>query len=224
MTSFMLKVFACVTMFIDHVTYILPKRLLELNYIGRLAFPIFAYQISEGYKHTKSLKKYFLRLLVFAFISEIPFFLFHKIVTGSSSLALNVMFTLLLGLICIYFWDKSPNKFLSLFVIFMACLTAQTCNMDYGYFGVLVVLCFHIFKENKPLMTASFFALVLIKFMPVFIRTNFYYPNIILAVCTFLAIVPILLYNGKQGKKIKYLLYIFYPAHLMIFWLIHSFL
>ena len=68
MTSFALKVLACISMFLDHVGYVIFGRMSFLNYIGRLAFPIFAYQISEGYSHTKNLKKYFLRLFVFAIV------------------------------------------------------------------------------------------------------------------------------------------------------------
>lgn len=59
MSSFVLKIIAVITMFIDHLGYTLFGKFSYLNYIGRISFPIFAFQISEGYIHTKSLKNIF---------------------------------------------------------------------------------------------------------------------------------------------------------------------
>ena len=64
---------AIVSMVFDHTGYILFKNFSWMNYIGRLAFPIFAFQLTEGYSYTKNLKKYFLRLFIFAIISQIPY-------------------------------------------------------------------------------------------------------------------------------------------------------
>ena len=88
MSAFVLKIIAIITMFIDHIGYIFSNgKISYFNYIGRLAFPIFAFQISEGYLHTKNLKKYFLRLFLFALISQIPFMLYEKIITDKFSRA-----------------------------------------------------------------------------------------------------------------------------------------
>ena len=76
MTSFVLKIIAIITMFIDHLGYAVFNRFSPLNFIGRISFPIFAFQISEGYIHTKNVKKYLARLFIFSLISQIPFYLF----------------------------------------------------------------------------------------------------------------------------------------------------
>ena len=81
MTSFVLKLIALITMFIDHSGYIIMGSFSYFNYIGRIAFPIFAFQISEGFSHTHNLKKYFIRLGAFALISQIPFSLFNYIIS-----------------------------------------------------------------------------------------------------------------------------------------------
>ena len=104
MSSFVLKIIAIISMFIDHVGYVVFGKFSCFNYIGRIAFPIFAFQISEGYVHTKNLKKYFFRLFLFAIISQVPFMLFHSLI--SSDFSLNIFFTLLLGLACIFIYDK----------------------------------------------------------------------------------------------------------------------
>ena len=105
MTSFVLKIIALITMFIDHLGYAIYGKFSYLNYIGRIAFPIFAFQISEGFVHTKNIKKYFIRLLVFAIISQLPFMLFLS--TFSKNIyELNIFFTLSFGLLAIFIFDK----------------------------------------------------------------------------------------------------------------------
>ncbi len=219
MTSFVLKIIACTTMFIDHLSYGLFGKMTWLNYIGRIAFPIFAFQIAEGYTHTKDVKKYFLRLFVFAIISQIPFQLFYSIT--SNELALNVMFTLLLGLFCIWIWEKAPWKWLAVYLIVLACCIAEVTKMDYGYWGVLLVFLFYLCRSNKELIAFGFLGALLLKYTPYMIKYSFYYKYIILFIGTLLAIIPILLYSGKQGRKIKYFLYIFYPAHLLLMFGLH---
>ena len=92
MTSFSLKIIAIITMFIDHLGNSYFKYTTWMNVIGRIAFPIFAFLISEGYAHTKNLKKYFFRLFLFALISQIPFMLFFS--TYKDGFAFNIFFTL----------------------------------------------------------------------------------------------------------------------------------
>ncbi|MFR5765728.1 MAG: TraX family protein [Clostridia bacterium] len=114
MTSFVLKIIALITMFIDHLGYAIYGKFSYLNYIGRIAFPIFAFQISEGFVHTKNIKKYFIRLLVFAIISQLPFMLFLS--TFSKNIyELNIFFTLSFGLLAIFIFDKIINTNLTIF-------------------------------------------------------------------------------------------------------------
>ena len=249
MTSFALKIIALITMFIDHSGYAIMGHFSFFNYIGRIAFPIFAFQISEGYNHTKNLKKYFLRLGLFALVSQIPFSLFSLKYHGNP-FGLNVFFTLFLGLLAIYLYDyvvkilknskiksninmtsndkitsvneKKNNlfiyfgKILGIIMALLIAYVAEIINSDYGFWGVLVVFVFYIFNSKKLLTTIAFFALCTIKYIPQFVASGYNYIYIILALCTFLPILFIDLYNGKQGPKIKYLLYIFYPVHLLI--------
>ena len=115
MSAFTLKIIAVITMFIDHIGYIVYNgEIPYLNFIGRLSFPIFAFQISEGYIHTKNLKKYFFRLFLFAIISQFPFMLFDSLFIDE--FYLNVFFTLLLGLLSIFIYDKLNNKLIGIII------------------------------------------------------------------------------------------------------------
>lgn len=215
MSSFILKIIACITMFIDHIGYLVYHGTLSFfNFIGRIAFPIFAFQISEGYIHTKNLKKYIVRLFIFAIIAQYPFWLFHNLI--STGFALNIFFTLLLGLICIIIYDKLMNKFLSLPLCILIAFISELLQCDYGFYGVAIILLFYVFKNNRLLMNISFILCTIIKY--VYYISIYGYPFIYttLCLCTIFPLVIINLYNKKQGKKIKYFLYIFYPVHLLL--------
>ena len=130
MSSFVLKMIAVISMCFDHFGYyIYGGNFSWCNYLGRLAFPIFAFQISEGYKHTKNLKLYIFRLFLFAIASQIPFSLFLMCL-GESGLTLNIFFTLLLGLLSILIYDKSKNKFLGIFPVILLIALAEFFHCD----------------------------------------------------------------------------------------------
>ncbi len=215
MSSFVLKIIAIITMFIDHLGYAIFGKFSYFNYIGRLSFPIFAFQISEGYIHTKNLKKYFLRLFLFALVSQIPFMLFHSII--SSDFSLNIFFTLFLGLLSIYIYDECKYKFLGIIASVLLALIAQFSHCDYGAYGVAIILIFYIFKNN--IITSSMFFIIatLIRyFLPCIKYGIFQKKYLYLFICTIIPCLFFAAYNGKKGKNTKYLLYLFYPIHLIL--------
>lgn len=138
-----LKVFAIIFMLIDHIGAIFFPKILILRAIGRLAFPIFAYGIAIGYQHTKNLKLYLLRLSLFLLLSQ-PFF------TLVFKDGINIFATLLLGLLAIYFYDKKQYLTVVLLLI-----VALTLNINYGLYGVGMILTFHIFKEHLQGLVVS---------------------------------------------------------------------
>lgn len=230
MTSFALKCIAMLTMFVDHTSVAFFSHTTLFNVIGRIAFPIFAFQISEGYVHTKNLKKYLLRLFVFALVSQIPFMLFKSIFTNS--FGINIFGALFFGLLSIFLYDKfsnvnSKSKFgsfvMKIFAVLPAILLgiiAQICSFDYGFWGVAIILLFYIFRNDKPGIVIFFTTACIIKYGISIFTYGYHYLYILLCLGTILPVVPICLYNGKQGKKIKYLLYAFYPVHLLILYFI----
>lgn len=211
MNSFVLKLIAICTMFIDHLRYIIPTQPMFMSCIGRISFPIFSFQIVQGYLHTRNLKKYILRLFIVAIISQIPYYLyFHN---GS----LNVLFTLILGLLCIYTYEKfaKKSKFLTITVILLIMLLSYYFKCDYSYYGISIILVFYILREHKIIMSITFLIVTAIYYIIkyLFLSTT----DFIWLYCSCaLSLIPCLLYNGKQGPKIKYLFYLFYPVHLSI--------
>ncbi|MBO7319578.1 MAG: hypothetical protein J6V06_06130, partial [Clostridia bacterium] len=105
LTSNMLRVIAVLLMLSDHIWATYMSFGDWMTNIGRMAFPIFAFQIAEGFVHTKNFKKYALRLLGFALITELPFNLFYSS-RWFNPYHQNVLFTLLLGLMAIKVLDN----------------------------------------------------------------------------------------------------------------------
>lgn len=220
MSSFVLKIFACVCMFCDHFGDAFFGETTFLNYIGRFSFTIFCFQIVQGYIHTHDIKKYILRLSLYALISQIPFMLFYHVVFDS--FAINVIFTLLFGLLAILIYDKY-NKFVGICSFLLLATIAQICNFDYGFFGVFIIFMFYLLRNKKTAMSFVFVLAVILKYylklLPYGLPVSYLFLGSkysMLMYFTWFSIIPILLYNGKKGKDAKYLFYIFYPVHLLI--------
>ena len=218
-SSFTLKIIAIIFMLCDHFGDAILKPFSFFFFFFRIAFPIFAFQLTEGYIHTKNLKKYFKRLIIFAIISQIPFMLFSS--TFTSRFSLNIFFTLFIGLFAIYIYDKSHNKFLGILVTIFLCALAQLIKTDYGAWGVCIIMIFYIFKDKKIWMCLLYLLSCLLKYLPYLLAYNFHYIYMLLLLGTASSIFFIILYNGKQGKKVKYLLYAFYPLHMLALYFIN---
>ena len=194
---------------INEILFTLGSKEVTLRYImravGRMAFPIFAFLITEGFEHTRDRRKYGFNLLLFALISEIPFnlarsceFFFYR---------QNVFFTLFLGylaLCCVekYRGCRDKKALMALVSLFVVSIFLRA---DYGCFGFGFIILLYLLKSNKLLMS-------------------------IVGACVLpsrwiggLAFIPICMYNGKRGFATglvgKYLFYIFYPAHLLLLYL-----
>lgn len=197
--SDLLKLIACITMFIDHtgLLYFPQKPLLRI--IGRIAFPIFAYQIAVGFKFTSGHKKYLKRLLIFAIISQYPFYL----MTGD--MELNVIVTFFLAALCLYFFK---NKWYVL-VIFPLALS-YFVSMDYGIYGVLAVLVFYFLYE-KPLLQFVGFSVLTILFSFFMGWQIQIYSILSVVLILFVRTLPV----DFEFKLNKYFFYWFYPLHML---------
>ncbi|MEI7452267.1 MAG: TraX family protein [Candidatus Falkowbacteria bacterium] len=211
-----LKIVAAITMLVDHVGRVFFQNILLFDIIGRLSFPLFAYCLALGAGYTKNFKKYFLRLLAFAIISQpIYSLLFNRPLTQ-----LNVIFTLLFGLIAIYALREKK------YFLFAATLIGSYfLAADYGLDGVLLILIFYIFKDKLNILLAVSFAWLVLYFVPL-AKPDFYLGNVGLSVAGFavFSLIFIALKTNFKIKLNKYFFYIFYPAHLALLYLIRLFI
>jgi hypothetical protein len=206
LTSYQLKWIAILTMVADHVGAILYPEYMVFRYIGRIAFPIFCFLLVEGFFHTHDVIQYMKRLAVFALVSEIPFDLaFHgKLLEFTYQ---NVFFTLFFGVFMMYRMQMAGSwikKLVELLLIMWATVFLKT---DYSYKGILLVLLFYITHEKRTLQLTGG---ALWNFLG----------NWKIQGWGAIAMLPIGLYNGEQGRKMKYFFYIFYPLHLLILYLV----
>ena len=200
-------------MFLDHYHYIIGGSKI-LNVVGRIAFPIFAFTLSEGYVHTRSLKKYLFRLFIFAVSIQMPSILF------AYDYSMNIFFTLFLGLLSIYIFNlKKINIILKIILIGFVLFFSQKFKLDYGMYGILLIMNFNIFRDYKFKILMNF--LVLNVF-------NMIFPKVFDLVDTqffsLISLVFIFMYNGKKGRSMKYFFYLFYPIHFFILEVINFFL
>jgi len=218
-----MKVIAVLSMVADHCAFFfLPhdtQAYEVMRCFGRITFPMFAFLIAEGFHHTHSRRQYLVMLLVFAFVSEIPWLLLNGYCGGH-----NVMFTLAVGIIALEVFDKLINrKLLAISLIIILSLIAERYNFDYGWRGVWMIVVFYMFQLRANPITdeKSYNFTPLFPLYP-FFQVLFAFPLMMHygTVGALLASIVILLYNDERGfikgKVVKYAFYAFYPAHLLM--------
>ncbi len=188
-------------MLIDHIGFVFYPEQLAFRVVGRLSFPIFAFFIAEGYIHTSSLKRYGYRLAVFALISQIPYLLVFEY------LQLNIFFTLLFSLVCIYSIEQK-RYLLTLSIL----ATAYIVPVSYGVFGVLLPASYYFLRNNKGYLLSIQTLLTLVYSLSI---------QVLFQVTSVLA-TPLIWITQRVHLPIsinKYWFYWFYPAHLLFLYI-----
>lgn len=219
LTNNQLKIIAMLSMLIDHVGMVLFPAVGVLRTIGRLAFPIFAFMIAEGCAHTRSRRDYLLKIGAMALICQIVYAI------AEQSLYQSVMVTFTLSILTIYGIDgflqkKNALSFATMVaamaaVVFMTFIGPEIFSgtdfaVDYGFWGVLLPIAVYYIpsRQGKILATA-----LILTMLGITQGGRQWY--------ALLAVPVLMLYNGRRGKlNLKYLFYVFYPAHLGIIYLI----
>lgn len=222
-----LKTIALISMFIDHAALVLlywgilyhNQPITEgtsiytiyivyeiMRKIGRIAFPIFCFLLVEGFMHTSNRRNYAMRLLLFAFISEIPFDLAASN-EFFSPVSCNVFFTLFIGFLTIWVMEHFHKEYIAqIGIVLLGCLAAYLLNTDYDYRGIVLIVLLYIFRYDRSMQTIAGGISLYWEWQAIF------------------AFIPICMYDGTRGKSIKYFFYIFYPAHLLILYLVRELL
>ena len=217
LSSNQLKLLAVIFMTIDHIGYILFPGIILFRIIGRLSFPIFAFAISEGCRHTRSRCYYLLTLA----LSAILFQIVYTFVTGS--LIMNIFVTLTLSVLTIIIFDKTSNihtkSAYAQFAIYAGIIFSLSellpkiisgFYIDYGFFGILLPVWYYIGRTKKEQLL--YFAIGLILLSGAVGAIQFF---------SLLSLPVIALYNGRRGKMhLKWFFYTYYPLHLAVLHLI----
>lgn len=217
-----LKCIAAALMLTDHVGAILLPEVPVLRCVGRLAFPIFAFFIAEGYTHTRDFGRYFRRLAILAVVSEIPFNLENEAVFDLTRQ--NVLFTFCLALLTLRGLEalgreRGFGRWAGCGLVLAAGFAAgELLRTDYGGWGVVTVALLYLCRDGKYAKLWLLLAMAAVNglgmgslTMPVF---GGEIPIQIFAVA---ALPVIWLYNGQAGPKgLRRAFYVFYPAHLLV--------
>lgn len=238
LSSFHLHMIAMAAMLCDHLWGTFFMHVEVLGYIGRLAFPIFAFLLTEGFFHTRNRKRYLQRMALFALISEIPF----NLMMGRSlfyPLHQNVLLGFTLGILMMNALEKHRNRknlllrvcLMGLTILGFFLLGILTFTDYYGY-GLLMICLFYFIHDTHALsgwrkwlamglqllgmywINCEMMQGLVLEFELFGIPLSFHKQGLAL-----LALIPIWLYNGSQGpynRRIRQLYYWFYPVHMLI--------
>ena len=227
-----LKFLAAAAMLVDHIGLILFPKIFVLRAIGRLAFPLFAYMIAEGCRYTRHKARYLLLIFAEGAICQAVLFAYER----SFHVKCNILLTFSLSILLVYALqfakarlmednDKIARKVLPLCLFFAAvgavAILTLYVDVEYGFFGCLVPVFAALphpaaglerGKWEKPWITLPLFGVGLL--LVCFTRSVVQYFSLF-------ALLPLFFYSGKRGRwRAKYFFYIFYPAHLLILYLI----
>ena len=225
-----LKALAMLLMFLDHACWTIAFDHQWMTSVGRLAFPIFAFLVTEGYRHTANFKDYLRRMFLFALVSEIPF----NLMTGGALVNpfhQNVMFTFCLALLLLRLldmaWERGTAAGVAATLLGAAVgyLVGMITFVDYNGCGILTILAFWLARKVPrfgwvvQLAALAYINVELIGGMSYVLNlggAEIWVPQQAFAL---LALIPIWLYNGQRGpggKKFQCFGYVFYPAHILI--------
>ena len=208
-----LKIIAVVSMVIDHCAYYLmdgnTMAYEVMRCFGRIAFPVFAFLVAEGFAHTRNRMRYFLSLMLFAVVSEVPWYLLN----GADGTH-NVMFTLALGVSALAVFERlREHRILCCFFILLTAWLATWLGTDYEWRGVLLIVVSYLFgiirSMNTPIILRRMMQLLFV--FPLMMHYGI--------IGALLACAVIFLYDGTRGfihgNVAKYGFYAFYPVHLI---------
>ncbi len=194
-----------------------------LHFVGRLTGPVMAYFLEEGYEHTRDPKKYAARLGIFALVSCVPYSLFES--GKVFGLQQSVMFTLLLGFLAVWIWDKAPwsegrKKAAVIGLCFLSVIG------DWPVMDVLWPFLLFRYREDRErqwdvylAVSVAAFAMSAAGWQPAWagaFSAGVFLPYLLLRYG----------YSGEPGSRSafhKWFFYLFYPAHLLLLWVLKTY-
>ena len=211
-----LKLIAVTAMILDHVGDNFFPDQIWMRIIGRMALPIFAFCIAEGFSHTRDRRRYLYRMGLFALLSEIPF----DLVTSGKVLEFshqNIMMTFFWAILGLMIYEQVRNRrygqILGAAVLLLFLVSSLFLGLDYQILAVGLIILYYLLRNKAPLINnlAAMAYHVLLR------NVGIYWFGV-------LGFVPVLLYNGKRGRGLKWFFYLFYPLHLLAIYILKELL
>ena len=211
-----LKLIAVTAMILDHVGDNFFPDQIWMRIIGRMALPIFAFCIAEGFSHTRDRRRYLYRMGLFALLSEIPF----DLVTSGKVLEFshqNIMMTFFWAILGLMIYEQVRNRrygqILGAAVLLLFPVSSLFLGLDYQILAVGLIILYYLLRNKAPLINnlAAMAYHVLLR------NVGIYWFGV-------LGFVPVLLYNGKRGRGLKWFFYLFYPLHLLAIYILKELL
>ena len=196
------------------------------RFFGRITAPVMCWFLVQGFVHTSSRKNYAIRLLIFTIVAQIPYSLVRTDV--SIMAGLSVIYTLLVSFLMLCVLESKLEKFPKLVIVIV--LITLSIFGDWAFFVPLMVLFFYYFRDDRKRLLIFYSlasALLVITDVTLLIIQHYYWYQELWQLGMFLFIPLLLLYNGEPGSRHpfhKWFFYVFYPAHLLVLWLIFSLL
>lgn len=206
-------------MLADHVGIIFFPEQAVWRVVGRLTLPIFAFLITEGYRHTKDVRRYLVRLFFIGLISQPAYQLAF---TGGKFAGLNIFATLFFGLLALAIYDRIANKLHGFSVILLIALLAELLRADYGAYGILLIFSFHYFDIRthfRQLWISQTALATLFVAWSIWLGwiSNHIIPwSFLTQFAAPLALPLIYAYRGDRGRRLRIFFYAFYPVHIFI--------
>lgn len=219
-----LKYIAILAMLIDHAAYLFVPAgsllYMIMRFVGRITAPIMCFFISEGYHHTRNLKKYFGRMAIFAVISHFAYaFCFGGgFFARSQESMITTLFLCLLAVHVVNY--EKIGMSLKIPLLLLIAYAADRC--DWGHEAVVYALAFELARGSKKnQLTAYIGTAFVFKVLPLIstvLREPSYAAELWYNLGVFLPAAMLYFYNGERGgsKATKWVFYIFYPAHLLL--------
>lgn len=204
-----------------------------LSHASLICPPVMFFMIADGYKYTSDRKKYALRLLIFACITQ-PFdwLVFVPVFGWWTS---NVIFTLFFGLMAIIAWESGLKKWQRIALVILCSLATLLIQSDWELFGVPFIFFLHLYRDQpKKRLTAFAIILALWKGLAVmwqllggtFDGSAIFNGTLDVVFVLIGYLLPTVFSNGKKGKHpvfAKWFFYVFYPVHYLIIVLVYMF-
>jgi len=219
--SNLIKLVAFSSMLMDHTGVVFFPNDLTWRIVGRIAFPLFAYQLSVGYEHTSNKRSFALRLLLFAFLSQLSYYLVR------GEWVLNIFFTLLIGLGAIHLFAGKKLGWFGPYLL-AAIVAELVVPYDGGSYGVLMIFLLYAL----PTFAGQIAAVAGLNVLYLFSSEDFLY-NIsswgYIQMFSLLAIpllwgikylrLPVQVQGGLSHVN-KWIYYVLYPLHLSALWVL----